>query len=419
MNYLHVLFFGLCLLITTACHKPTTATTKQPLASSNAPIVILISWDGVRYDYPDLDNYPSLQRMARDGIRATKLIPVYPADTFPAHVSIATGTYPDRHGIVNNQFMDRRQGRYSYSADANWLLAEPLWIAAERQGIKAATYFWVGSETAWHGQRASYSITPFDNSHSATQKVDKILEWLSLPETERPQLIMSYWRGTDHSGHTKGPDHPDIRTDLKQQDEQLTRLMAAIDIMNLWPITTLMLVSDHGMTQIKEFVALGDILETVGIKATILGGASLQHLFFDNTSDRDRAKKALSSKSELRVILPTDADADERYIHPQRSGDLIVTVEPPLAFGKISPAKQKMHELMAKLKGWNYGGHGYNPHIYEHMHGIFFAYGRNIQPQQTLKSVHQIDVAATVTTLLGITPPLHSEGRSIFRQAVE
>ena len=66
---------------------------------------------------------------------------------------MATGTYADVHGIVDNRFYDREKGVYSYSSDADWLQAEPLWIAAERQGVKAATYFWVGSESPWHHYR--------------------------------------------------------------------------------------------------------------------------------------------------------------------------------------------------------------------------------------------------------------------------
>ena len=81
-------------------------------------------------------------------MRAGRMRPVFPSNTFPNHVSLATGTYPDRHGILDNRFWDRQKGLYNYSrgADDSWLEAEPLWAAAERQGVRAATFFWVGSE---------------------------------------------------------------------------------------------------------------------------------------------------------------------------------------------------------------------------------------------------------------------------------
>ena len=57
-----------------------------------APTVIVLSWDGTRADYPERTALPALERLAREGTRAS-LIPVFPASTFPNHVSLATGTY--------------------------------------------------------------------------------------------------------------------------------------------------------------------------------------------------------------------------------------------------------------------------------------------------------------------------------------
>ena len=70
--------------------------------TGDAPIVIVLSWDGMRHDFPDRGELPALDRVAREGVRAKRLTPVFPSSTFPGHVSMATGTYPDRHGIVDN-----------------------------------------------------------------------------------------------------------------------------------------------------------------------------------------------------------------------------------------------------------------------------------------------------------------------------
>ena len=59
--------------------------------------------------------------MRVEGLRAERFVPVFPANTFPAHVSLATGTYVDRHGIVGNVFRDLERGRFSYSNDASWI----------------------------------------------------------------------------------------------------------------------------------------------------------------------------------------------------------------------------------------------------------------------------------------------------------
>ena len=173
--------------------------------ATTQPTVILLSWDGLRHDFPDRGTFPGLKRMERDGVRAGRLTPVFPSNTFPAHVSLATGTYPDRHGIVDNHFFDRSEALwYHMSSKADWIQAEPLWIAAERQGVTTATYFWVGSESDWRGQGTRYRIAPFDGRRPEYKKVDQILAWLRLPVSEQPRLIMSYWAGADSVAHRHG-----------------------------------------------------------------------------------------------------------------------------------------------------------------------------------------------------------------------
>ena len=106
-------------------------------APPEPPVVIVLSWDGTRYDYPERAQTLALARMQRDGARADRLTPVFPSSTFPNHVSLATGTYVDRHGIIGNRFKDDAGRVFDYSNDASWIAAEPLWIAAERQGVRS------------------------------------------------------------------------------------------------------------------------------------------------------------------------------------------------------------------------------------------------------------------------------------------
>ena len=191
----HLLITRTCAVLLAVVALASPARSAEPAVSAPAPIVVVLSWDGVRHDYPDMGDYPALKRMAREGVRADRLLPVFPSATFPGHVSMATGTYPDRHGVVDNRFFDSARGYYQDRGDADWIEAEPLWIAAERQGVPSATYFWVGSETDWRGQGTRMRVAPFDATHSEMRKVAQILEWLALPESERPRLIMSYWSG--------------------------------------------------------------------------------------------------------------------------------------------------------------------------------------------------------------------------------
>ena len=112
--------------------------------------------DGVRHDFPQLSQKGGFEYIQAEGLSASSLVPVYQSTTFPSHVSMATGVTPDKHGILHNSFYDVNRGTYSYSPDASWIESEPVWAILERNNIKTATYFWVGSETDWNGTQITY-----------------------------------------------------------------------------------------------------------------------------------------------------------------------------------------------------------------------------------------------------------------------
>ena len=355
------------------------------------PTVIVLSWDGVRHDYPDLGDFPGLARLERDGIRAS-FVGVYPSNTFPSHISMATGTYPDTHGIVDNIFFEDGE-RYDVR-DADWIEAEPVWIATERQGVPVATYFWVGSESDWRGQGTRHRVAPFDGSRPESVKVDKILEWLDLPAGERPRLIMSYWAGADTVGHEHGPDDPAIMRQLAGQDAELQRLLAALDAREAWPETTLILVSDHGMTAVGDIIDIESILDDGGVDALVIGGAVAQ-VYLDEPEDRGKAEAILAQVDNIDVYRPDALPADFRLARPGRNGDLLVTTVPPYV----------LTERYALLVG----AHGYPPRTLD-MKAVFYAMGRGVGPGGEADDLRQVDLAATIAVLLGVEPPRQSEG---------
>jgi len=375
-------------------------------AHAAPPSVIVLSWDGVRHDAPTRTPLPGLQRMAREGAKAERLIPVFPSSTFPNHVSLATGTYPDRHGIVANVFRDRNRGLFDFGDDASWLLAEPIWIAAERQGVPSATFFWVGSETPWRGRAARYRRKPFDGDLPESEKVSQILAWLDLPAAERPRLIMSWWRGADGAGHRHGPDSEEAKAALIGQDAELTRLLAAIDARGLWKDLTLLIVSDHGMSLATEGIDLEAALAPSGMETEILRSTAVAHVFLDNPEQAQRAATLLNAIPGVDAHLASALPRDLRFGPATRVGDVVCITQPPYTFrvGVLDRALRLFHRGV--------GGHGY-PTEHSDVHSVFFALGRGVTAGTRLGSVRAIDVAPTVAALLGIAPPEHSEGASI------
>src|SRR2546423_9105300 len=117
------------------------------------PILVLVSFDGWRWDYIDRYATPNLRALATRGARAERLIPSFPPLTFPNHYTIVTGLYPEHHGIVANTMRDPAIAeRFTLSSETAKDPArgggQPLWGTAIRPGRRAATMFWPGAEVA-------------------------------------------------------------------------------------------------------------------------------------------------------------------------------------------------------------------------------------------------------------------------------
>jgi predicted AlkP superfamily pyrophosphatase or phosphodiesterase len=378
--------------------------------ASAAPTVILLSWDGMRHDGPERADAPALARMLREGARAERLVPVFPPNTFPAHVSLATGAHPDRHGILDNRFFDRERGHYDMSGDPGWIEAEPLWVAAERQGVPAAVYFWVGSEGDWRGVGARYRVAPFDSGVGEARKVDQILHWLDLPEPERPRLIMAWWHGADAVGHAHGPDDERVAEALREQARHLDRLFAGIDARG-WRETTLLLVSDHGMTAVVGEIPLRAALADSGIEVRKAGSSALAHLFLADSAQSARLAQRLRELDHVRVIERASLPASLRLEHPTRTGDLVVLPDAGHVF-RDGPLRRRLWRSFQRLLGRATGMHGFSPD-HPDMGGVFLAMGRGVPAGARLGPVRQIDVAPTVARLLGIESPRDAEGTPI------
>jgi predicted AlkP superfamily pyrophosphatase or phosphodiesterase len=375
------------------------------------PQVLVLSWDGVQPGYIDRADTPGLDRVRREGTEAEYLVPVFPSSTFPAHVSLATGTYVDRHGIVGNVFRDRDRGLFRYSDDASWMEAEPIWVAAERQGVRAAVFFWVGSQTDWRGIGATYRRTPFDEAIPESEKVDQILAWLDLPEDRRPRLILSWWHGCDEVGHRWGPESRRIAGQLASQDRELVRLLDELDAREAWDDTTLVLVSDHGMVLVNKPIDLGAVLRKGGVRAEVINGGGMARVYLWEARDRPKALELLSAVPGVKAYPAESLPPRLRAYHPRRTGDIVALAEPPRVFGQPSRTERLLGPV-ARLFGLGRGAHGFDPEL-PGMSAILLAMGRGVPVGEQIGPQRAVDVAPTIARLLGIAPPRQAEGRAI------
>ncbi|MEO7501436.1 MAG: ectonucleotide pyrophosphatase/phosphodiesterase [Gemmatimonadaceae bacterium] len=373
----------------------------------NKPYVIMVSFDGFRADYLDRYPAPNFQRVARNGVRAKGLIPVFPSKTFPNHYSIVTGQYAESHGIVANRFFDpARKESYALGdrktvLDGSWYRGEPIWVTAERQGMVSASYFWVGSEAPIKGIRPAYLKQFGPEPVTISMRADTVIGWLSKPGAQRPHVITLYISDVDGAGHANGPESPQVASAILAVDSALGRLLDGIQALPLRDSTNVVLVSDHGMTTYtpETAVALESLIDTVGV--LLADGGPNANLHISGGAERAVAiRDALNSRLQHgRAYLREDVPARLHYRADPRIGDVVVIMEEHYQIVRRAS--------LPKRPG---GNHGWDP-AYPSMHGIFLVAGPRIKNGVMIPPFENVNIYPFLTELLGLTPASDIQGR--------
>lgn len=388
------------LLVAVGCSSP------QPASASgdenNRPYVVLVSFDGFRHDFSSLVDTPAMDRMASEGLKAEALQPAFPTLTFPNHFSIATGRLPQHHGIVANSFPDDGGKRWyslherSTVEDGSWYLAEPVWVTAEKQGVRTAAYYFVGTESDAFGVRPS-DWRPFVGGVPGEERVDQVLEWLRRPESQRPHLVTLYFEDVDSKIHWYGLGSVESLQSIRDADRWLGRLRDGIARLSISGQTYIILVSDHGMAVINRKNAL--VLESVISldDLQIVEGGPYAFLHFSQPNPpralalRDTINRQWNCGEAFRPEeLPDNWQAGSSARYP----DLVVQAAPGCA---VVSTEERLEKLQR-------ADHGWAPDVPE-MHGILYATGPRIPAGTRTGTVHVTDIQPLITELLKLDSP--------------
>lgn len=371
--------------------------------------VILISLDGYRYDYTERFQPENLLKFIKEGTAAEAMIPSFPTKTFPNHYSIATGMKPENHGLVNNAFYDSKKDKvYSIRdrdivEDGYWYGGTPLWVLAEQHGIKAASYFFVGSEADVQGVRPSYYHN-YDAAITNLTRVTKVFEWLELPEEERPRMITLYFSDMDDIGHAYGPDNDQqLAQKLEKLDRELGALFEGLKSFDL--DINVFIVSDHGMVNVPKQNLLNLDLITDGIAARVVNNGAMAHLYLENPLEKEEVMIKLSKREgPFQVVLVQDKKYYKNVdTYADRLGDILIM--PDLGFYlATTPDMIKYQNRSGLLKTDVFGEHGFSPE-YREMGAIFYARGPRIKSSLVIEPFQNIHVYPLIADILDLPIP--------------
>ncbi|WP_439642866.1 ectonucleotide pyrophosphatase/phosphodiesterase [Gemmatimonas sp.] len=392
-----LLMLSLAVLVGSACRRPPARDTRAISGGATGHATVLISLDGFRADYITRPAAVRLRELAARGTRAERLIPTFPSKTFPNHYTIVTGLYPEHHGIVANTMRDERIGTTFtitdtlIARDPRWWGGEPIWNTAERQGVRTANMFWPGSDYAINGRYPTY-YTPYDGRIPNHVRVQRVLDWLAMPAATAPRFITLYFSTTDDVGHKHGPLTAPVDTAIAHVDSLIGMLTDGLAARQLTHRVNLVVVSDHGMTEIDstrvirldEYVNLDDmdVVDWMPVTAVTPKPGKLAAVY-----------DALRRVPRLQVFHKDSVPARFHYrAHPRITPLVLLADE-----GWTISSTERVQKSGPPVGGT----HGYDNTLVS-MGALFVAAGPDIQHGRVIAPVANVHVYPLLTHLLGV-----------------
>ncbi len=365
------------------------------IRSQERPYLILVSFDGFRWDYCDKTSTPTFDSIETVGVKAKTLKPSFPTKTFPNHYAIATGLYPDNHGIVHNTFYDQHKkqiykiGDRSKVKNGTFYNGTPIWNLAEKQGVKAASFFWVGSEANIQNKHPSY-WKEYEHNFPFKQRVDTVIKWLKLPKKDRPHLILLYFHEPDSHGHKYGPDSDKLKLKIQYLDGILRYLTKGLEGLKHKDKINLLVTSDHGMSNVsdKRKIVLKDFLKDEWL-IRILGDNPCFNLSY-KIEYKDSVLSALDKIEHIHFWERENIPKRLNYGKNNRIGDISIV------------ADSSWCVVLNKSDQINYNGaHGYDNNNID-MHTIFYASGPVFKKGYVASELLIIDIYPLIAHILGL-----------------
>lgn len=371
-----------------------------PTSTEKENKVLLVSFDGFRYDYLTKTETPHFDALVEDGSTAEGLIPIFPSVTFPNYYAIATGLYPENNGFINNSMYDSTIGEWFSMGNREqvenpaWYGGEPIWNTVEKNGKKAGTMFWVGSEAPIQNMRPTY-WKRYDGEMPNQDRIDTVLNWMTSGTQDEIDFGTLYFDFVDGTGHRHGPNSDEIIEAIQQADELVGYLTQKLNELGLIDQTNVIIVADHGMAQVSDerLVFVDEFLQGLSeIEVT-----SYSPNFMANGPEGELKQLFERMKAEqdhFKVYLKADIPEEYHVKNSPRFPELLAMAEVGYTLST--------REFVERRPGFPSGGvHGYDNKAKE-MQGLFLAVGPDFEVGEQLGEIENIHIYELIAHLLNI-----------------
>ncbi|CAF1196946.1 unnamed protein product [Rotaria sp. Silwood1] len=368
--------------------------------TSSTPLLLLISFDGFRWDYPDLYKLSNFNLLMKRGVRVKYIENNFATVTFPLHYTIVTGLYEETHGIVANTIYDSKLqavATLDTMNDTKWWsqnpYSQPIWVsnqlANDSNQRRSGVIAWPGSDTPINGH-LPFKYQSFDLNRKFDSILKQIFDWFHEPIDTRINFGVIYYPEPDITGHHHGPISNEMNKTLQECDNYIGQLLQMIDNDEyLKTNLNVIITSDHGMEEIKKnhTIILKDYIDISLCSA--YGGRAFVNIFVNSESNIDRIYANLSTIPNYEVYKKSQIPKKYHYQSNIRIGDILFVGKP--GYEIIVPGDNASIELL--------GDHGYGNRV-KSMYPIFYGFGPVFQQNMQAEPFHTVDIYSLMSHIL-------------------
>ncbi|KAF6298481.1 hypothetical protein mRhiFer1_004541 [Rhinolophus ferrumequinum] len=377
--------------------------------------LLLVSFDGFRWDYEQDVDTPNLDTMVLDGVKARYMTPAFVTMTSPCHFTLVTGKYIENHGVVHNMYYNTTSKvKLPYHATLGiqrwWDNGSvPIWITAQRQGLKTGSFFYPGGNVTYQGMAVTLSrkegiLHNYKDEKEWRANIDTVMTWFTKEDLD---LVTLYFGEPDSTGHKFGPDSQERKEMVAQVDRTVGYIRDSIRRSGLESRLNLIIASDHGMSTVNK--SASDLVEF--------------HKF-PNFTFKD-IEFELLDYGPNGMLLPKEGKADKVY-------EALKDAHPRLHVYKKESFPKSFHYannpritplLMYSDPGYvihgrlnvqfNNGEHGFDNKAMD-MQTIFRAVGPSFKRGLEVEPFESVHVYELMCKLLGIVPEANDGDLSIL-----
>ena len=237
------------LLILGACEAAPPDDTEEAPIDGSRPKVLLVGWDGIRPDVLREVDTPVFDALAAEGALSEDAVTARPTVSGPCWSSILTGVWPEKHGVLSNDFSSNRYEEFpdvftlveSVRPELNtFAVADWLPLVADVDGgplIGPA----VDEKVALNGYEEGWIEA---DSLSMDAAIQAVLEG-------DPDFLFVYAGSPDEISHTMGGIGLEYRASIETADRQLGRMLEAIKARPTYGEEDwlVLVTTDHGRTE--------------------------------------------------------------------------------------------------------------------------------------------------------------------------